>query len=156
MKKLTTLGIALLLAVFGYYQQRSAIGTSAQQTQGNAVDHTVRGSSDSGSAIEQAIQQRSKNVQLTIQATVKKTLSDDNEGSRHQRFLVELPSGGTVLVAHNIDLAERVANLRPGQQIELHGEYVWNDRGGVMHWTHHDPAGRHADGWIKYNGRTYR
>jgi hypothetical protein len=59
-------------------------------------------------------------------------------------------------VAHNIDLADRVADLHPGDQIELHGEYIWNERGGVIHWTHHDPSGRHADGWIKHNGRVYQ
>ncbi len=83
-------------------------------------------------------------------------LSDDHQGSRHQRFVVALPSGHTVLVAHNINLADRVADLQSGDTITLYGEYEWNTQGGVMHWTHHDPDGSHVDGWIKHRGRTYQ
>jgi hypothetical protein len=156
MKKLTALCIALLLALLGYYQQHSTAEAPIEQRRRDGAEHTQRVSDGPNSAIEQAIEQRRKDVELTLLATVKKALTDDNEGSRHQRFLVELPSGGTVLVAHNIDLADRVADLYPGDQIELHGEYIWNERGGVIHWTHHDPSGRHADGWIKHNGRFYQ
>ncbi|MCK5070226.1 MAG: DUF3465 domain-containing protein, partial [Desulfocapsa sp.] len=28
--------------------------------------------------------------------------------------------------------------------------------GGVIHWTHRDHNGRHIDGWLKYNGKTYQ
>ena len=83
-------------------------------------------------------------------------LSDDNEGSRHQRFIIELATGRTLLVAHNIDLAPRVASLVTGDTIAFNGEYEWNDRGGVIHWTHHDPRGRHEAGWIRHNGRKYQ
>ena len=93
-------------------------------------------------------------VMIDATGTVSKVLSDDNEGSRHQRFILELPSGHTVLVAHNIDLAERVP-LASGDRVSIHGQYEWNDRGGVLHWTHHDPAGRHEGGWIEHSGQRY-
>ena len=83
-------------------------------------------------------------------------LSDDNQGSRHQRFILELSSGLSLLVAHNIDLAPRIEGLQTGDTVSFYGEYEWNNQGGVMHWTHHDPAGRHADGWLKHQGRTYQ
>lgn len=87
---------------------------------------------------------------------VVRVLADDNDGSRHQRFIVELSSGQSLLIAHNIDLAPRVESLRVGDQISFKGEYEWNDKGGVMHWTHRDPAGRHEPGWIRLNGKTYQ
>ncbi|MCJ7558423.1 MAG: DUF3465 domain-containing protein [Gammaproteobacteria bacterium] len=88
--------------------------------------------------------------------TVTKVLQDDNNGSRHQRFILRLSSGQTLLIAHNIDLAPRVVSLQPGDQVEFNGVFEWNDRGGVVHWTHHDPTGRHAPGWLRHAGQTYQ
>ncbi len=88
--------------------------------------------------------------------TVVKILTDDNNGSRHQRFILRLDSGQTVLVAHNIDLAPRVEMLNEDDTIIFKGEYVSNDKGGVIHWTHHDPQGQHEDGWLKRNGKIYQ
>jgi Protein of unknown function (DUF3465) len=104
----------------------------------------------------QLFQNRQSNVWLTASGEVIKILSDDNKGSRHQRFLVKVNLTQTVLIAHNIDLAERVANLQPGDMIRFRGEYEWNEKGGVIHWTHHDPAGKKAGGWIKHNDIMYQ
>lgn len=94
---------------------------------------------------------------VIVEATgrVRKTLPDDNEGSRHQRFIVELAPDLTVLVSHNIDLAPRVP-LEEGDTVGFKGEYEWNEQGGVVHWTHHDPRGRHEDGWIRHRGSLYQ
>jgi hypothetical protein len=83
-------------------------------------------------------------------------LSDDNDGSRHQRFILELSSGQTLLIAHNIDLAPRVSSLKTGDTVDFYGEYEPNSQGGVIHWTHHDPQGRHVAGWLEHNGRRYQ
>lgn len=107
-------------------------------------------------AITAAFERQARKVQVSAQGKVLRLLSDDNEGSRHQRFILELASGQTLLVAHNIDLAPRIDKLRVGDVVEFNGEYVWNPQGGVLHWTHHDPRGRHPPGWLKHEGRTYR
>ena len=70
------------------------------------------------------------------------------------RFIIRVSGGPTVLVAHNLDLAPRVP-LAEGDSVELQGVYEWNDRGGVIHWTHRDPEGRHAPGWIRHRQRLY-
>ena len=105
--------------------------------------------------IEQAFANQQSDLQVEGQGVVDRVLADDNEGSRHQKFIVELNSGHTILIAHNIDLAPRVADLRRGDVVRFYGEYEWNPQGGVVHWTHHDPAGRHEGGWIEFDGKRY-
>ncbi len=102
-------------------------------------------------ALRAAATAQRRNVPIEFSATVVKLLKDDREGSSHQRFLVKA-AGLSVLVAHNIDLAER-AQVKVGDVVRMRGEYVWNDKGGVMHWTHRDPRGRHAAGFIDVNGQ---
>jgi hypothetical protein len=87
---------------------------------------------------------------------VERVLPDDNSGSRHQRFIVRLASGQTLLIAHNIDIAPRVAGLARGDTVSFSGLYEANDKGGVVHWTHHDPSGRHSAGWIEHEGHRYQ
>lgn len=101
--------------------------------------------------IEDAVANRTSGFMVTVDARVEKTLRDDTNGSQHQRFLIELANGRVLLVAHNIDLADRI-DLREGDRVRVHGQYEWNEKGGVLHWTHHDPRGRHEGGWIEHDG----
>ena len=103
---------------------------------------------DAGTALTDLFRSRRSNVEVETGGRVVRLLPDDRQGSPHQRFLLRVAGGTTVLVAHNIDLAPRVS-LAPGDSVELRGEYEWNPKGGVIHWTHPDPEGRHADGWIR-------
>jgi hypothetical protein len=95
-------------------------------------------------------------TQFESEGTVIRVLPDDTKGSRHQRFLVRLSTGRTVLIAHNIDLAPRVQGLSEGDTVTFSGEFEDNDKGGVVHWTHHDPSGRHVAGWIRHRGQVYQ
>lgn len=105
--------------------------------------------------LQQAYQTQQSDLQIRGSGTVIKVLKDDIKGSQHQRFILKLGSGQTLLVAHNIDLAPRIPNLRRGDTVEFYGEYEWNNKGGVMHWTHRDPRGRHPHGWLKHHNITY-
>jgi hypothetical protein len=103
-----------------------------------------------------AIANQKRGVQVEGSGVVTRLLEDDNVGSRHQRFIVRLDTGDTLLIAHNIDLAKRIERLEKGDRVEFRGEYEWNSQGGVIHWTHHDPAGRHPGGWLKHDGQTFQ
>lgn len=109
-----------------------------------------------GSTVSKAFEQRKSDVQVEDEGVVTRILSDDRQGSPHQRFIVKLASGQTVLIQHNIDLAPRVAGIKEGDTVSFLGEYIWNDQGGLVHWTHRDPGGKHVDGWVRHNGRTYQ
>lgn len=109
---------------------------------------------DAIAKIRQAFAQGTSDLWITLDATVERTLKDDDEGSRHQRFILRLADDLTVLVAHNIDLAPRVP-LAAGDSIRLHGEYEWNHQGGVIHWTHAYSDGR-PRGWIEHEGERYQ
>ena len=115
-----------------------------------------RGASSDDSAIARAFKEKKRNVQVEGEGVVERILADDLAGGRHQRFIVRLGSGQTLLIAHNIDLAPRIAGLREGDSIAFYGEYIWSSQGGIIHWTHHDPQGRHVAGWLKYKGQTYQ
>ncbi len=151
-------GVQVLQRVGGWLGSSGSPAPVERGTEPSSVPAPVpsadgRGSS-SESLIERAFAERRSDVLVTVPGKVSRVLADDLKGSRHQRFILELAGGHTVLVAHNIDLADRVP-LRRGDSVEVRGEYEWNQRGGVIHWTHHDPQGRHQDGWIRHRGRTY-
>lgn len=110
----------------------------------------------SDAQLAEAYRAHRSDLQIQGEGTVIKLLSDDNQGSRHQRFILRLQSGQTLLVAHNIDLAPKIEDLRVGDPVSFFGEYEWSDRGGTVHWTHRDPGRRHVDGWLRHAGRVYQ
>ena len=125
-----------------------------QQIPVGSPDETVQSSQPSSPALEFSDALSGRMVR--VDAVISRELKDDNKGSRHQRFLIRTADGTSILVAHNIDLAPRVADLEPGEPLSLYGEYEWNPKGGVLHWTHHAPRGDHEDGWIEYRGKRYQ
>jgi hypothetical protein len=142
--------LILLVALFGVACERApttALVAETEQTQ-------VAVQSDNA-AIIQAFKSKKSNVFVEGSGVVKKLLADDNKGSRHQKFLVTISDEQTLLFAHNIDLAPRLDALALGDVVTFRGEYVYNPKGGVMHWTHKDPDGNKQGGWIKHSGKTY-
>lgn len=111
---------------------------------------------DQATSIETAYDKQQSNVQVEGSGTVLRLLRDDNKGIRHQKFLLRLSSGQTILIAHNIDLAPKINALEKGDIVMFYGEYEWNNKGGVVHWTHSDPNNHHVNGWLKHNGNVYQ
>jgi hypothetical protein len=107
-------------------------------------------------SLDEVYKNHKSNVQIKGSGKVIRILSDDNQGSRHQKFILKLSTGYTILIAHNIDIAPRVNSISKGDIVQFYGEYEWNKKGGVVHWTHKDPNGHHIDGWLKHNGSTYQ
>lgn len=143
--------VALALGYLGaiYFGKTTPANPPNQTSLKNTPPQNVSKTSNSS-------EQFANNTEVQGKGTVVKILSDDNDGTRHQRFILRLDSGQTVLVAHNIDLAPRIEVLNEDDTIVFKGVYINNDKGGVIHWTHRDPEGRHEDGWLKRNGMIYQ
>ena len=149
MKKIITTVVVVVLAAV--YQLLGPADGVQEQRRGEdiATRHPATG------AVAAAFAAKRSDVVLEDTGVVVKVLPDDNEGSRHQRFILRVDDG-TVLVAHNIDLAPRVPGLREGDTVRFKGEYEYNEKGGVVHWTHHDPKGWHEHGWLEHAGERYQ
>jgi hypothetical protein len=106
-------------------------------------------------AIEAAFARKQSDVQVSGRGVVIKLLPDDRKGAQHQKFLVRINARQTLLFAHNIDLAERLP-LQVGDTVSFNGEYVYNPKGGIVHWTHLDPQGGHTPGWVMLQGKKYQ
>ena len=143
MNRFTTIIVLLICAYIGWGQLNRSDDSAAFTNQNDTV-------------LSSAFIERISGVQAVGKGIVIKILSDDNEGSRHQRFILELGSERTLLVAHNIDLAPRIPSLSRGDTVSFYGEYETNSQGGVIHWTHDDPQGQHAAGWLEHKGRRYQ
>lgn len=150
--------LALLLVACNNESQPNGVSSellaTAEQTK-EAV-YTVSVSANSEQRLSDAFKDKRSDLQIAGKGTVIKLLADDLKGSQHQRFIIKTNTGQTILVAHNIDLAPRINTLKVGDSIEFYGEYEWNKRGGVMHWTHKDPKQRHIDGWLRHAGLVYQ
>ena len=115
-----------------------------------------------GLSAEEAFRLRRSGVFLTAEGEVIRVLKDDRRGILHQRFIIRLNTGHTLLVVHNISAAPRVP-VRLGDRLQVRGEYRWNDKGGLLHFTHR-AAGKARSrpnvglgGWIRTSdGSIYR
>lgn len=128
----------------------------AQQQGPSVPNSTFSGTDALQTTIQGAFEDKLTDLQIQGQGVVKKVLPDDRKGLQHQKFILQTRPGQTVLVAHNIDIAHRLPGLKKGDKVSFYGEYEWTSQGGVLHWTHHDPSGRHTDGWLRYNGKVYQ
>lgn len=158
-KKNLSIGGVIILLIAAYFgldlsghkqnQSPSSVMPEAQHTETTLSNNGV-------DTIKAAYEQRQSNVQVQGSGRVKAILRDDNDGSRHQKFILVLKNGLSILVAHNIDLAPKIPNLKKGDTVEFYGEYEYNPKGGVLHWTHRDPQNRHESGWLKHDEQIYQ
>jgi hypothetical protein len=125
---------------------RGRTATDAELADGRGFDDTDAIRAQDGHLIK---------VEITVKAPVKKLLPDDTRGLPHQKFLIELSNGTTVLIAHDTAIAPHVP-LQAGDTPIIRGEYIWNERGGLIHFTHHPARSGHEGGFIYFNGIRYQ
>ena len=79
--------------------------------------------------LARAFRDRVHDLQVQGRGVVVRLLGDDTDGARHQRFVLRLESGQTLLVAHNTDVAPRVEGLEAGDSVSFSGVYEWSAEG---------------------------
>lgn len=155
-RNIAVITLFLAAAAWQYFSGNVGNPTSQPATSPQTKTSTVAvDQSKTMAQLRAAVNNPNAKFWTNLQGKVIKNLKDDTEGDRHQKFLLQVANDLTLLVSHNIDVAERVP-VREGDTVKVQGEYVWNNRGGVIHWTHHDPKGRKAGGWIEVNGKRYQ
>ena len=113
----------------------------------------------SNAAVYDAWRAQRSRVEVTANGSVARVLGDRSGPSgMHEGFLLHLTGsegrGLTVRVEDNTDITGPIP-MRSGDEVQVRGEYIYDPRGGIIHYTHHDPRGRHPSGYVRVNGRVY-
>src|ERR1700761_629984 len=132
--------VGLLAVIYALALQHGLFDHAAGATESAVAASPQRSGDCDGSELAAAYRNHQSRAEVCGRGVIGKVLRDDTQGARHQRFIVRLAGGQTVLIAYNYDLAPRIDGLRAGSPIEFVGEYEWNPQGGIVHWTHRDPA----------------
>lgn len=133
-----------------------ALALVAVATCGAPVATTGAPAADNA-AIARAFADHRSHIEVTADGQVERLLADEtSETGTHQRFILKLTgSAQTLLVTNNVSIGKRVP-VAVGDALVVHGEYVWSEQGGLVHFTHHDPQHTHEDGWIDRLGARYQ
>lgn len=150
--------LLVVLAVVSYAFGRSRVQRTGPAPRPSA-DSVFRTAPPTTPATDQtilaAIERHRSEVWGVAAGTVERLLEDDRKGIPHQRFIIRIETGTTILVEYNLDLAPRVP-LEVGDSVVVRGEYHWSEPGGRIHWVHHDPSGAPGGGWLRVRGKLYQ
>ncbi|WP_413944256.1 DUF3465 domain-containing protein [Bdellovibrio sp. HCB-162] len=128
--------------------QSSKEDSSSQGTQ--AVDNNANDSD----IVRAVNEQRRVNFVEGGGMVVTKVLPDDNNGLKHQKWVVRLSNGKTMQAVYNSDMCPRVP-VKVGDVVAMGGMFLWTNTGALLHWLHHDPRGNRPDGYVYVNGKYY-
>ncbi len=112
---------------------------------------------DDTALIRQLFNGMRSDIQVEAEGEVVYLMPDDTDETPHQNFLVKLDNGITLKISHNTKVSPYIETLRKGDTIRFHGEYEYNEKGGVVHWTHRTQGTRnkHPHGWLLHEGVKY-
>jgi hypothetical protein len=112
---------------------------------------------DNAGALD-AIAHGQSGEEVTVEGPVLHVLATQSGAQgAHEQFIVAVRANNAeqdVLVADNISIG-RAAPVHQGDDVTVRGELAIDPSGPVIHWTHHDPRGRHQSGFVRLNGVLY-
>jgi hypothetical protein len=115
---------------------------------------------DANGAVYDAWRTGRSHLELTASGSVARTLGlRRGPSGMHEGFLLHLRGsagrGLTIRVEDNVDLTGPIP-MAAGDDVEVRGEYVYDERGGLIHYTHLDPRGRHPGGYVRVHDKVYQ
>lgn len=94
-----------------------------------------------------------QHAEVQGRGTVERVLGiRDSRSGEHEGFIVRM-NERSIKVETNVGITGPIP-LHRGDAVTLQGQYECDD--GVIHWTHHDPRGRHMSGYIEIHGYRYQ
>ncbi|WP_374078674.1 DUF3465 domain-containing protein [Bdellovibrio bacteriovorus] len=124
------------------------------QNSNSGASQAVDNSANDSDIVRAVNDQRRVNFVEGGGMVVTKVLPDDNNGLKHQKWVVRLSNGKTMQAVYNSDMCPRVP-VKVGDVIAMGGMFLWTNTGALLHWLHHDPRGNRPDGYVFVNGKYY-
>ena len=91
-------------------------------------------------------------TQIYVTGVITEIQKEDHSGLEHQKYTIKLDKDLKFLVVSNLAFGR--VPLEIGKTVFVCGEYKRVGQ-GMVHWTHFDPHGPHADGFTLVDGKLY-
>lgn len=127
---------------------------SREQNPNDRGEERSPGNEDDSEIVRAVVNRRRVDFVEGRGMVVIRTLADDTNGLRHQKWVVQLSNGSSMMAVYNLDMCERVA-LKVGDHVAMGGQFVWTNQGALLHWLHYDPRKTRPDGYVEVNGKVY-
>ncbi|MBC7712546.1 MAG: DUF3465 domain-containing protein [Rhizobacter sp.] len=138
-----------LIALFVFAVSFSSFAFVPEQqckdVKGNVIDSSL-------TTVSKIMNSHSNRPQIYITGTITQVEQEDHSGLPHQKFSVKIGTGTNLQIVSNLDFGR--IPVAVGQTVSVCGEYLHVGQ-GMVHWTHFDPHGGHADGFTILNGTLY-
>ncbi|MFA6235816.1 MAG: DUF3465 domain-containing protein [Bacteriovorax sp.] len=90
--------------------------------------------------------------QIYVTGTIAQIQAEDRNGRSHQKFILNVSKDITLSIVSNLEFGR--IPLVVGKIVSICGEFLHVGK-GMVHWTHFDPHGGHADGFTILDGKLY-
>lgn len=91
-------------------------------------------------------------TQVLVTGVVSLIRPEDHNGLAHQKYDIKVASDITLQIVSNLEFGRVPVAI--GKTVSVCGEFLRVGQ-GMVHWTHFDPHGPHADGYTVMDGVLY-
>jgi hypothetical protein len=95
---------------------------------------------------------KGEKTQVLVTGTITQIGKEDNSGLQHQKYNMKVDKDITLQIVSNLEFGR--IPLVVGKVTTVCGEFLRVGQ-GMVHWTHFDPHGPHADGYTIVDGVLY-